>query len=596
MANVNAIFKKGVKRHEAGDLDAAARCYRDVVRAKPSHVDALYMLGTVMAEQGNLDEAEAHLAKAAGLNPKSHQIHNNLANVYRQQGKLDKALKHFQAMVRLAPAFLDGRVNYAMTLVAHGKATLDNTPIYQAMDELSGILAMHPDHWLSLLALGHIYKGVGNYVEAQSCYEKVLSLVPEHFEAHLSLAEIYAELGSFEEGTKRAEAALAIHPGDIRALTELARQFQLSGQPERASEILEQSIKDGQSYVPALDIYATCMIQTRESQDALQETAALLEDVNSSQPNSRLSFCLGDLYDSLEDYGKAFGCYQQANELTDFRPIDIDAHEKTIADLMGAYTASSIAKMTRSNSGGENLIFIVGMPRSGTTLAEQILVSHPDVAGAGECFCLDRVNYAHFGREHSFADGANLDIKVLDGMATGYLNNLSNDLRQAPKITDKTLGNYLEIGLIKQVFPDARILYTIRNPLDNCLSCYFHNFSGRDSNYTHDLGLLGRYYDLYCRLMKHWQTLFPDSIMELCYEELVGDPPRIVQEMLAFFGLEMNEDCLKFYNNPRYARTLSYNQVRQPIYKKAVDRYLPYERFLDPLKLALAEHDEKRGN
>lgn len=594
MANLNSLFRKGLKKHEMGNAEGAAEHYLQVLKLKPNHIDALYMLGTLRAEQGRLVEAEGYLAQAARLNPASRQIHNNLANVYRLLGKLDQAIEHFRATLKLEPGFHDGRVNYAMALVAYGRQVGDSQYVGQAIQELMSVVDAQPKHYLSWFALGSIYSEQYDFESAVACYQKVLACKPDHYEAHLSLAAALARLGRFQEGMHHAEAAAALRPGDIRAITALASQHEHAGRPEEAFRLLEGRMREGERLTPAVETYVKAALHAKKGAAELQRAISILEDAVSRHREPSLYFQLGKVHDRLGQYGKAFECYRQGNDMLHrARPFDLAAHAAVVGAIKQAYSPSSAANLACSSRGGDNMIFIVGMPRSGSTLTDQILTSHPDVEGIGENAHLDRVIDTvvrnAFGGLYTSAAGG-LSSEQLDSMADDYLERIPETMRKAKKISDKTVLNYRYIGFIKQLFPRSKILHCVRNRFDTCLSCYFINFRGTGLSFTNDLETLGRYYRLYLGMMAHWKSLYGDDILDVEYEALIDEPRNEIRRMLEFCGLEMHDACLSFHENPRFGGTPSYQQVRQPLFSTSIKRYENYREFLGPLCEALEEH------
>jgi len=230
-------------------------------------------------------------------------------------------------------------------------------------------------------------------------------------------------------------------------------------------------------------------------------------------------------------------------------------------------------------------IFVLGMPRSGTTLTEQIIASHPDVYGAGELPDLLRIAHRKTDpKTTSFPDNLRyLDRSTLTAWGTEYIGGLIQRAPQAKHITDKMPANFLAVPLIHLMLPNAKIIHVNRNPVDTCLSCFMRLFR-RKQEHTYDLAELGRYYVDYSRLMDHWRNILPaGSFLDINYEDIVADQEGQARRLLDYCGLEWNEACLDFHKTKRQVRTASVTQVRQPIYTTSVERWRPYEKFLGPL-------------
>ncbi len=268
----------------------------------------------------------------------------------------------------------------------------------------------------------------------------------------------------------------------------------------------------------------------------------------------------------------------------------VTADDKRIDRLIAAFTPERLQSLPRAQHDSKTPVFILGMPRSGTSLVEQILASHPQVHGAGELNNIMRLESGMpdlVGGGKRFPDGLNkLTQEHVDELASHYLEHLAELSPDALRVTDKMPNNFLHLGTIQLLFPDARIIHCMRDPLDTCLSCYFQNFFAQHP-YTNDLGHLGAYYNGYERLMAHWKQTLDLPIFDIRYEDLVENQETKSREMIEFIGLEWDEACLKFHENKRIGRTASYDQVRQPIYKGSVARWRNYESHLEPLRKAL---------
>jgi len=293
------------------------------------------------------------------------------------------------------------------------------------------------------------------------------------------------------------------------------------------------------------------------------------------------------LHDKKRDYDRAFAYYQKANAL---RPQNFDPkkHEEHISALIRAYPQN--AEKITSDKDSRVPVFILGMPRSGTTLVEQILAAHPQIFGAGELpHISNMVSSLHkiIGHSQPYPNCISALTKpVLNALAATYLTEIRKFSSDSLRITDKMPANFLHIGLISQLFPKAAIIHCTRDPRDTGLSVYFQNFLGSHT-YSFDLESIGIYYRQYARLMRHWQDLPGISLLNVCYEELVENPEKISRQMLDFIGLDWNEVCLQFYQSERSVMTSSYQQVREPVYKHSAGRWKNYEKYLKPFADAL---------
>jgi tetratricopeptide (TPR) repeat protein len=294
-----------------------------------------------------------------------------------------------------------------------------------------------------------------------------------------------------------------------------------------------------------------------------------------------LRFAMGKYCDDVGNYKRAFENYKRANDLLKSiaEPYDREGRIKLVDRLIRGYTREAVTRKDTATCGSEKPVFVVGMPRSGTSLAEQIIASHPSAVGAGE---LDF--WSDAARSHSMAirDGQ-LDESIRQELADGYLRLLKNASDDALRIVDKTTINADYLGLIHSIFPNARILYLQRDSIDTCLSCYFQQFS-LGLCFTMDLSDLAHYYREHRRLMAHWRSVLPPgTILDIPYAELVADQAGWTRKILEFLGLGWDERCLDFEKTERAVVTSSSWQVRQKIYKDSVLRWRNYEQFIGPL-------------
>ena len=310
---------------------------------------------------------------------------------------------------------------------------------------------------------------------------------------------------------------------------------------------------------------------------------------------ARLGFALARVFDRMGQFDNAFRHLRRANDLIDGELFyDADQEERFAERTMAVFTPELFRDKAGIGADSERPVFIVGMPRSGTTLVEQILASHPDAAGAGE---LEDIRFIGEGLEERLPGAGPYPdcVPSLDGelgrrLAAGYLERLAQVSADAARVTDKLPANFKHLGLIALLFPGARVVHCRRHPMDTCFSIYFQRFRGGHA-YAFELGKLAHYYRQYALLMEHWRRACPLPMLELGYEDLVEDVETWARRLVDFCGLPWDERCLAFHSSARLVRTASLWQVRQPIYGTAVDRWKNYEAQLAPLKAALGPTD-----
>jgi len=311
-----------------------------------------------------------------------------------------------------------------------------------------------------------------------------------------------------------------------------------------------------------------------------------------------LNFVLGKYFDDLGDQDQAFSYFREGCELKRANlKYDAEKARQYFNDIIRIFNHATIEPLRGGGNPSSLPIFVLGMPRSGTTLTEQIIASHPDVYGAGELHDLNRIVQRNVaGEDTAFPNNIpGLTREDIGAWASDYVAGLHRRSPNAMHITDKMPGNFFYIGLIHLMLPNAKIIHVNRNPIDTCLSCYMQSFSS-GQEFSYDLSELGQYYVNYSRLMAHWRNVLPaGAYLEVQYEDIVADQEKEARRIIDFCGLDWNEACIDFHKHSRPVKTASMTQVRRPIYKTSVERWRPYEKFLGPLLDALGELQPKRN-
>jgi tetratricopeptide (TPR) repeat protein len=324
-----------------------------------------------------------------------------------------------------------------------------------------------------------------------------------------------------------------------------------------------------------------------------REMESILERDREADANATLHFALGKIYTDLKQYDASFQHYLDANRLTrktfEYSP---DQTTEFVDRTIKAYPPTLFDRLESLAAASDLPVFILGMPRSGTTLTEQIISSHPDVAGAGELGDIGRMAEAlskFLGSDLHYPECiAQLNPSTVSAYVDRYIQELRSISSNALRITDKMPGNFKYAGLIALLFKNIRIVHTARNPIDTCISIFFQNFKGFHP-YAYDLYELGLYYREYHRLMEHWKTVLPVKIHESRYEDLIADPEYYSRQLIDYVGLPWDDQCLRFHETKRVVQTASHWQVRQPIYKSSSQRWKRYDKFLGPLKEGLGD-------
>lgn len=409
--------------------------------------------------------------------------------------------------------------------------------------------------------------------------------------AHAAIAQRSYEQGNLELARRHALIAADLDSGPKPTDLDLAVIFHACGEADRARGIVERLFRSGERSPR----FAVLFGEMAPSMDRINEALSLLLeliDASKDQHPRQLALVhavVANLLDRLGQYDQAFVHATQSNVL---RGGTYEPHrvERFISRMMDYFTRHRIACLSRSTLQTEQPVFLIGMPRSGSTLIEQILCSHPKVAGGGEVpwmFDAGIESARRAGGDTEFPGSLDrLSISDLDALAGQYLAKISSVAPQADRFTDKMLSNYLNLGLIALLFPQARIIHCSRDPMDTCVSCYMTNFA-TGHEFTRRLDWLGHFYRHYRLLMDHWLTVLRQPMLEVRYEALVQDPQTQSRRIFDFIGLGWDEQCLRFYENKRPITTSSAQQVRRPIYSSSVGRWRHYEKQLMPLRREL---------
>jgi tetratricopeptide (TPR) repeat protein len=461
------------------------------------------------------------------------------------------------------------------------------------------VLASWPDLPNTWYNLALLQRRAGRYDDALASYQQALDRgVSQPEEVHLNRGVIYADFLRQDDAAERElQAALALNPSYVPALLNLANLREDFGRQAEAGALYERILGIDPRCHVALARYAGLQkIATADDPVIARLRAAIADPHTSAAGQAELGFALGRALDSSGAFDAAFAAYTAANR--DSRRsagspgvYDRRAHERFVDELIATFRPEQPTAARLPDS--QRPVFICGMFRSGSTLAEQIMSAHSQVAAGGELAFLPslvRSELAPFP-----ATMATVTQARLDQLAARYLEMLARVFPGGERVTDKRPDNFLYIGLIKRLFPDARIVHTVRNPLDNCLSIYFLHLD-HSMSYALDLEDIGHYYVQYRRLMAHWKSLYGADILDLEYDALVREPRPAIERLTAFCGLEWQEACLSFEQSTRAVKTASVWQVRERLYQRSSGRWRNYAAQLAPLQAYLRAAGIDAGN
>jgi tetratricopeptide (TPR) repeat protein len=569
-----------------GQLDEAVACYRRALLLSPDFAEAHNNLGHALLDVGQPGNAAASCCRAIGLRPRYAEAHDNLGCALLELGRFDEAAASHRRALEIEPGFAEARNNLGLALLELGR-------VDDALASYRRALESNPEFAEAHNNLGNALRSLGKLDDAVTSYRRALEIKPNFAAAHCNLGVAQRLQSRTAEAQASCRRALEIDPQSAAALMVLADASADRGQFAEAEDLFNRAL----SIEPESPEACAGIVRLRKMTPGDAAWLARAQRIAGQPLPARrevpLRYAIGKYFDDVKDFEQAFIHFQRANELTKLRRAKHDRLQLTqvVDRIIQTYDPNWLEESRLEESRMDahesaRPVFIVGMLRSGTTLAEQILASHPNVFAAGEL--------TYWNTESAVYQSSTLDSRsdrtLLRKLAADYqrlLQDLSDD---ALRVVDKMPTNFAFLGLIHAALPGARIIHMQRNPIDTCLSIYFQDFETAVS-YANDLEDLAHYYAEYLRIMKHWRSVLPeDAILDVPYEGLVDDHEAWSRKMFEFIGLPWDPRCLNFHETRRAVITASKWQVRQKITSGSVLRWRNYEKFLGPL-LHLTELD-----
>lgn len=632
----NALVAQG-KRHEA------IKYWKKAINAKPAFDKAWSNIGNALREEGNLKASREACEKAVEINPDNPQAWSNLGNARRDLGDPKAAEECYRRSAAIMPNYADAHNNLAVCLI-------DQHRYEEALAAARYAIAFRPDYAEAYANMSLIQRELGNLEEAEAAAQKAVTLTPDSPAHYLDLSDVLFMADRYDEAEAALKKARDLSPDSPRVLVKLAAVLDRANRPEEALEVIDKALEKAPDYIDlymrkagiyfinnmldeaekeiarilkqkpdtgaAYGVLAEIQ-QSRGDMDASLKTVRKALKINPKNPQfyhtlakckkftktdpdfkamaelakdekklgklgaANLHFALFEAYEDIGDYRKAFAHLKAGNDLkNETVSYDPESSRSAIELLKKTYTKKFIDGYKGRGHKSSQPVFIVGMPRSGTTLTEQIISSHPDVFGAGELVTMtvvDRNNPA-MTPERAAAMGK----EYVDRVVKRY-----PEIRKRKHFTDKMPGNFIRLGEISCILPNAKIIHCRRDPIDTCLSNYKQMFA-RGQYWSYDLENLADQYHHYENIMEHWRKVLPPGqMLEIDYEETVGDLETQARRMIEFIGLPWNDKCLAPHKQKRTVLTASKTQVIKPVYKSSVKAWKRYEKELQPLIRAL---------
>lgn len=568
--NPEALLNLGNALSDQGQYDEAEKLYRQATNAKPEYVRAHNNLSISLIDQFRFDEALIAVRYALAFDSEHGESHGNMAVILRELGKLKEAEVSARKSLYLQPDSAEARVDLAEILFLVDNYDEAATLFNEAMELI-------PDTPRLYIKLSTALDRANRTEEALAALEKAVELNPEMPEAYHLKGVTHLTSNEMEKAMEAINMALKIKPDFAEAIATKSEILQSEGKMEEARELVEQALKIN-SQIPSVYLTLSKVKKFKADDPELknmEELAGKAEKFGRGQTPA-LYYALFKAYEDIGDYKKSFECLKKGADI-----------RRSLA-VFNSYQQSSFYKeMKKANikkhfdpfkgKGSESdvPIFIVGMPRSGTTLTEQIISSHPDVYGAGELYALSHV-------ETEIGTLTPLNAKQWGDHYVEMVRNISEGSKTARKITDKMPGNFVRIGQIVSALPNAKIIHCRRNPIDTCLSCYKQLFS-RGHYWSYNMEEMVEHYKEYYDLMEHWRKELPGSFLDIDYEDTINDFENQARRLIDYVGMDWNDACLSPHKSKRAVLTASKGQVRKPIYKTSIEAWRRYEDELQPL-------------
>lgn len=578
----------GIILQESGALIQSRECLARVIALDPNNSTAHNNIANTLKRMDDLEGAERHWRRALALNADYAEPWSNLANLLREQGQCDRAIECGTRAIQLNPRLIDAYIN----LASIESARYRHEAALEWLDRLLGIAPQHP---LGLAAKANALREMDRLDEALAEVERAVALRPDNAEVQSTHAALLLAHGRFAEAIAAFDQALTA-PSAIRerVLVSRAIAFQENGRTAEALAQIDAVLSEFPRSAAAWHGRAD-MVKFTPGDATISQMESLLGPMGLQSHSDRMSlhFALGKAYLDCGDSDAAFRHLDQGNAMKrSTMRYDGAATTDWLRSVAQAFDGSLFERLANAGVKSGMPIFVLGMPRSGTTLIEQILASHPAIHGAGEVKFLSNI-IASAGGSPGLVAG--LDAAKLTAMGRAYLDMIAAQSGGKPHVVDKMPANFIHAGLIHLILPDARIIHARRDPVDTCLSCYSKLFGGEQS-FTYNQAELGRFYQDYERLTAHWRNVLPPSrFLEVAYEDVIADTEGQARRMLDFLGLPWDPACLAFHQTARPVRTASVNQVRQPIYRTSTGRWRQHAAHLQPLLAALGidQHGSK---
>ena len=554
-----------------------------LMKKHPKSALGFNVLATAQAAQGKSREAEQNFRKALGVDPGYAEAYDNFGGFCLEQKREEEAAENFRRAVILAPGLPTALMSLASAFTRTGHAEAALVLLDRA---LAGGTHTAPCY----MAIGNAHTRLRNFAQAEEAFSRALAIVGESPRVLGLLAQAQARLGKDDEAMQNFDRALVLDPNSAIATGGKASLLQTLGDFDQAEVLFRRGFEldpyNGENYRSFIVSHKTTpddpvvpLMLERFDDPAMPEVDRM-----------NLAFAIAKALEDIKDHARSFAYLDKANALMrKIAPYQIEQRIQQVIKTKEIFADFDWLAAKVSGTTDFAPIFITGMPRSGTTLIEQIIASHSSVTGAGEVGECARAAQNLLAEGKSPRHIATLGNDEIAGLGTGFEAYIRDRFPGSDRITDKSIQTYMYLGLIKLALPKSRFIIVRRDPRDNLLSMYKNKFPDDTHLYAYDQKDLATFYGTFLEMMDFWRERVPDWFYEVQYEELVANPETETRKLIAACGLEWEDACLNFHENKRKVETLSVFQVRQPISGGSVKGWKRYEKELAPMLTALRE-------
>ena len=567
----DAYINMGISLKAMGDLEAAIESFKQVLKIKPDCAESHYNLGNVLQDKGDLESAIDSFKKALKIKPDYAEVYNNMGVAFNNKGDLEASIDSFKKALKIKPDYTEAYDNM-------GNAFNDKGDQEAAINSFKNALKIKPDCAQAYNNMGNALKNKGDLEAAIKSYTKALKIKPNFAEAYNNMGAALKDIGDLKSAINSYKQAIQIKPDFAEAYNNMGAALQDRGDSEAALSSYSKAISIKPDYSEAHRYLSSIKRSDKRTQHHALQMQNLYQDKSITEDQRcNLSFALSKVFEDLKDISRSFNYLKKGNELRKkMLSYDIKQDITLFSRLKKSYLGISKAALQLTVETSElKPIFIIGMPRSGTTLVEQIVSSHSEVKGAGEL-----IYVAQFGQP--IATGRiKPNTEIIESFRKSYIEALRQRVDTRYTVTDKMPNNFAYVGLIFSAFPDAKIIHVNRDPTATCWSNYKHYFSTKALGYSYNLDDMVAYFGLYKDLMQFWQEHYGDRIYNLNYDNLTFNQEDETRNVMQYLELDWEDDCLKPQNNKRSVLTASNQQVRKKVYKGSSQQWRKFEPYLN---------------